>query len=163
MQKLTRFRFLFSFLFFLFVSTIAMGQVKGKVMNASGKPLPFCQVGLVNAADSNVVSVTSTDEAGKFEIERKTNGSFRVMVSYIGFKIFYSPVFKITNESKSYDAGNITLEADSKTLKNVDVVAQKPFREYKPDRTVYNIENSIIAAGNNALEILKKTAGSNGR
>ncbi|HXC06307.1 MAG TPA: outer membrane beta-barrel protein, partial [Bacteroidia bacterium] len=44
-------------------------------------------------------------------------------------------------------------------LKNVVVEAQKPFVEHQIDRTVYNIENSIIAAGNNGIEILKKLPG----
>ncbi len=143
----------------LFCSLSALGQVKGKIVDASGKPLPFCQVGLVKAADTSIVSVTSTDESGKFSIEAKEEGSFRVMVTYVGFKTFYSPVFSISENIKDYDAGTITMEPDSKTLKNVDVIAQKPFMEYKSDRTVYNIENSIISAGNNALEVLKKLPG----
>ncbi|HTB30467.1 MAG TPA: outer membrane beta-barrel protein, partial [Bacteroidia bacterium] len=150
------------FLFLIFnlgCGLSVFSQIKGKVSDASGKPLPFCPIGLVNASDSSVVTATSTDESGKFTIDSKDNGSFRIMATYIGYKTYYSAVFAISKDTRQYDAGNITLDADSKTLKNVDVIAQKPFMEYKSDRTVYNIENSIISAGNNALEVLKKLPG----
>lgn len=159
MQKLTRYHFLFCSILFLPISSVVIGQVKGKILDASGKPLPFCQVGLVNAKDTSLIKVGSTDDAGKFAIEIKDNGGFRVMASYVGCKTFYSSIFTITSENRNYDVGIITMEPDSKTLKNVEVVAQKPFMEYKSDRTVYNIENSIVAAGNNALEVLKKLPG----
>ena len=94
-------------------------QIKGKVTDASGKPLPFCQVGLVKASDSALVIAASSDESGKFAFEAKDYGSFRIMATYIGYKTFYSAVFSITKDNKQNDAGNIVLEMDSKTIKNV--------------------------------------------
>jgi len=161
MRKFIPYRSIIVSILCLFYGLSVIAQVKGKVVDASGSPLPFCQVGLVNASDTSVVTATATDEKGKFVIEVKADGSFRLMTSYIGYKTFYSPIFSITKDMRQYDAGDITLALDSKRLKDVDIIAQKPFVEYKPDRTVYNIENSIIAAGNNALEVLKKLPGVN--
>ncbi len=157
-------RKIISRIIFLLIMNLVWGssvfsQIKGKVIDVTGKPLPYCQVGLIRASDSAIVIASSSDESGKFIFEAKDYGSFRITATYIGYKTFYSPVFSITKENKQYDAGNIVLEMDSKTIKNVDIIAQKPFMEYKSDRTVYNIENSIISAGNNALEVLKKLPG----
>ena len=159
MAKLTLYQFiLVSIIQFAFALS-ATGQITGRILDAAGQPLSFCQVGLVKATDSTIVNTAVTDSKGKFAIEVKDSGTFRVLASYIGYKTFYSSVFSISKSAKQYDVGSITLTSESKILNNVDVIAQKPFVEYKTDRTVYNIENSIIASGNNVLEVLKKLPG----
>lgn len=44
-------------------------------------------------------------------------------------------------------------------LKEVTVQAKKPFVEYRADKTVINVENSIVASGSTALEVLEKAPG----
>ncbi|MGP8215610.1 MAG: outer membrane beta-barrel protein [Bacteroidia bacterium] len=144
---------------FLLFNLQVNAQVSGKITNAEKAPLPFVQVALVKASDSAIVAMAVTDESGKFEIKTKDSGNFRVLAAYLGYKRFYSPAFSLSAKTPQYNAGNIVLEAEAKDLKSVEVAAQKPFVEYKPDRTVYNIENSIISAGNNVLEVLKKLPG----
>jgi iron complex outermembrane recepter protein len=158
MQKFNPYRSIIVAILCLFYSLSISAQVKGKVLDASGSPLPFCLVGLVKASDTTVIIGTATDAAGKFSIEVNNNGSYRVLASYIGFKTFYSPIFSVSKGGQ-YDLGNMTLVPEAKILNTVEVAAQKPLVEYKADRTVYNIENSIISAGNNVLEVLKKLPG----
>jgi iron complex outermembrane recepter protein len=45
------------------------------------------------------------------------------------------------------------------TLSEVTVIASKPLIEVKPDKTVFNIESLISAAGTSALEVLRKSPG----
>ncbi len=85
---------------------------------------------------------------------------FRILVTYVGYAKYYSPVISISENTRTYDAGTLPLESGHQ-LKNLVIVAEKPFMEHQLDRTVYNIESSIISAGNNALEILKKLPGVN--
>jgi len=48
---------------------------------------------------------------------------------------------------------------DGVALKEVTVTAQKPLIEMQDDKIVMNVENSAIAAGNTALEVLQKAPG----
>ncbi len=45
------------------------------------------------------------------------------------------------------------------SLKEVTIQAKKPFIEHRADKTVINVENSIVAAGSTALELLEKAPG----
>ncbi len=134
-------------------------QVTGNVADSTGIPVLFGNVMLLKASDSTVVTGTSTDEAGNFTLEKKDTGTFCLLVLYTGYQKYYSYTFTLSETQPKYDAGKIILHADTSLLDAVQIVAQKPFMEQKLDRLVFNIENSVIAAGNNGLEVLKKLPG----
>jgi intracellular sulfur oxidation DsrE/DsrF family protein len=48
---------------------------------------------------------------------------------------------------------------ESKELNEVVVTAKKPFIEQQIDKTIVNVENSVVSAGNTAIEILEKSPG----
>lgn len=151
--------FLLSCFAFLFFTCTAHAQVTGTVADSTGNPLLFCNVMLLKTADSLAVTGTSTDEAGNFTLEKKDTGSFRLLISYSGYKNYYSSSFTLSEAQPKYDAGKITLQPDHTVLDAVQIVAQKPFMQQKLDRTVFNIENSIISSGSNGLEVLRKLPG----
>ncbi|HEU4719284.1 MAG TPA: outer membrane beta-barrel protein, partial [Bacteroidia bacterium] len=134
-------------------------QVTGTVTDSLGQPLPFCNVMLLNAADSSVVTGTTGDDKGSFSLEKKRDGNFLVMAIFSGYEKYYSLPFSLSETQPKYNAGTIVLRADPKLLGSVDIVAQKPFMEQKLDRVVFNIDNSVVASGSNALELLKKLPG----
>lgn len=151
-------RFLFSAVLLCCVSGL-YAQVNGTVADSSGQALPFCNILLLKATDSTVVTGSTANETGAFQLEKKENGSFMLHVMYSGYLDFYSAPFTLSDEQPSYDAGTIRMELNPKMQHVVEVVAQKPFMEQKIDRTVFNIDNSVIAAGNNALDLLRKLPG----
>ena len=51
------------------------------------------------------------------------------------------------------------MQASSNELDEVTVVAQRPLLEMKPDKMVFNVENSINAVGSDAFELLRKAPG----
>lgn len=153
--------YLFIF-FFIFCCSAAHAQVTGTVTDSLNAPLPFCNVMMVRAADSTVVTGTTCTETGTFTVEKKENGSFRLMVMYAGYEKTYTDVFTLTDAQPSYAFTAIVLRPDKTvTLDEVAIVAQKPFMEQKLDRTVFNIENSVLATGNTALDVLRKLPGVN--
>jgi len=66
---------------FLFLTTIALSQIKGKVTDEKGNPLPF-----VNIFEENTYNGTTTNEQGRFEINIKTPGSHTLLFQYLGYK-----------------------------------------------------------------------------
>ncbi|MFT5765489.1 MAG: iron complex outermembrane receptor protein, partial [Saprospiraceae bacterium] len=66
---------------------------------------------------------------------------------------------KIFDLQSDYDLPTIHLGTSGVELTEVTVVAKRPLLEMKPDKMVFNVEGSVNAAGNNALELLKKAPG----
>jgi iron complex outermembrane receptor protein len=137
----------------------ANAQVSGRVFTSDNKPFPFCNVALIRVHDSSMVSAAVTDTAGTYVLQATASDTVVVMAFYPGYGKKYSASFFISDKNAGYKAGDIKLEGTGLFLKGVQVSAEKPFVEYQPDKTVYNIENSIISAGNNVLEVLKKLPG----
>ncbi|HXC04123.1 MAG TPA: TonB-dependent receptor plug domain-containing protein, partial [Bacteroidia bacterium] len=113
----------------------------------------------IKASDSTLVTGTTTDTTGSFQLEIKTTGTFKVHINFIGFKELYTDSFTIRNGVSLYNLGDLQLASTGQNLKGVQIVTEKPFMEHRMDRIVFNIENSIISSGNNGLEVLKKLPG----
>jgi iron complex outermembrane recepter protein len=149
----------FFFILFLFLPFVHHAQVTGKVTDSTGAPLPFSTVMLIRAADSSVVTGTTANEAGQFSLEKKSDGLFRVMLIFSGYENQYSDSFALSSQQHAYDVGTLVMHDKSTMLDGVQIVASKPFMEQKIDRTIFNIENSVLATGNSALDVLRKLPG----
>jgi hypothetical protein len=52
-----------------------------------------------------------------------------------------------------------TKKPEVNQLKAVSIQAKKPFVEHRADKTIINVENSIVASGGSALDVLEKAPG----
>jgi hypothetical protein len=152
-------RTIFFSVIFLFSLLNTSAQINGRVANITGEAISYCNVILRSLKDSSLVTGSTTDTAGYFSLEIKDTGSVFIEAAFVGYRKYLSSQIYITSKSQIIAHGTITMINDATMLKNVEVVAQKSFMEHKVDRTVYNIQNSIITAGNNGLDVLKKLPG----
>ena len=141
----------------LTLTLFAQGKISGRVIDASGAPLEFVTVTLHNAKDSALIKGALTDAYGKYDFEQVKNGSYHVMAAQVGLKKQLSPALSILNNSLTVK--ELKLVEETKTLNAVTVTAQRPFIEHQIDKTVVNVENSIVAAGSTAMEVLEKAPG----
>ncbi|OIN56963.1 hypothetical protein BLX24_22550 [Arsenicibacter rosenii] len=132
--------------------------VTGQVQDATGKPLELATVRLQRAADSTLVKGAITDAAGKYLIEQVADGTYRVVVTQVGYRRAVSAVFTLT-AGEGGAVPVLVMAEDTRMLTEVKVAAKKPFIEQLPDKTVINVENSITSAGGTALEVLEKSPG----
>ena len=65
----------------LLFSVVSLAQVRGKVTDEKGNPLPF-----VNIFEENTYNGTTTNEQGRFEINIKTPGNHTLLFQYLGYK-----------------------------------------------------------------------------
>ena len=137
--------------------TGARGQVSGAVLDEKQQAFPFVNVLLLKAKDSTLAKGTTTDVDGKYVIEQIEAGRYLTLTSMVGYQKVYSQPFVVANEA--IQLSTVTLTTDVQNLKEVNVVAKKPFIEQQIDRTVVNVENSIVAAGATALEVLERAPG----
>lgn len=142
---------------FLLSGTAMAQTVAGTVKDKDGKAVANATLSLHNAKDTAVVKLAVSDKEGAYKFTSVKNGYYMVSATYIGYTAKYSPVFEVSGTDIS--VGEFALEKSSAELKSVTVVAKKPMIEVKADKTILNVENSINAVGNDALELLRKSPG----
>jgi hypothetical protein len=149
--------------FLLFISLQGLAQegavLIGKVNDAGSKPVEFVNAILMNGIDSSLVKGAISDASGTYTFESVSPGEYIVMLSQIGYSKYYLPLFSVSQGSLEHVLSTVTLMENTVQLKDANIVAMKPFIERRVDRTIVNVENSIVDAGSTALEILKRSPG----
>lgn len=142
---------------FLLMATATMAQqVSGIVKDVDGKAVANATVSLHNAKDTTVIKLGVTDKDGSYKFTAINKGAYMVSASYVGYAAKYSPAFEVSGD---VSVPSFVLEKAAAELKGVTVVARKPMIEVKADKTILNVESSINAVGNDALELLRKSPG----
>ncbi len=136
------------------LSTFAQVSIKGIVEDGQSKPISFANV-VVLDSDSELIDGVITNEGGEFEISTNSGESFTIVISFIGFNDWRKEISQI----KNIDLGIITLLESNNELDEVVISSTKPKIERKVDRLVFNVENSVVASGGDAIDILQKTPG----
>lgn len=131
--------------------------IKGKILDEKSQPIAYATVTLLKISDSSLVKGAITDEQGEYEFA-VPSGDYLLAASMIGMTKVYSQPIDLQME-KAITIPNIVLQPNTKELKGVQVTASKPFIEHQIDKTVVNVENSIVSSGNTALEVLEKLPG----
>ncbi|MDB5231066.1 MAG: hypothetical protein JWN76_1871 [Chitinophagaceae bacterium] len=130
-------------------------RISGKISENGKKPARQASVSLVRP-DTTLVKAGLTAEDGSFKLEGIKPGNYAVMATMVG----YSPaIIRVSIKDKNMELPEIKLQENTKTLQNVTVTALKPFLEQRADKLIVNVENSPVAAGGTALEILQKVPG----
>lgn len=134
------------------------GQIKGSLQTGEGKPADFATVSLLNAKDSSIVKGALSNEAGAYAFNNVKQGSYLIKATSVGYDKAVSAPFQVTGNG-AVTVPVLKLQSAAKALQAVTVTATKPLIERKTDRTVMNVENSVLAAGNSAMDILERAPG----
>ncbi len=147
-----------TYLLFLFLCTSARAQftVKGQVQDADGAPLAFANVALYLSQDSTLAKVETTDDAGLFRLEDIAAATYDLSITFLGAPELRRPAINLQSDA---DLGVLALAPAAVELAETTVTARRALVEVKPDRTVFNVEGTINAVGNNGLELLRKAPG----
>lgn len=131
--------------------------ITGKVIEKeNGKALSYATIS-VHDKDSKVVGGAISNEEGKFSVEKLMNDSYKVKISFIGFKD--TTLFVKASDSQEVNLGTIALSPDATTLKSAVVTAKVPVIEQKLDKIVMNVAEAVSTQGSTALDILRKAPG----
>nr|WP_121269815.1 outer membrane beta-barrel family protein [Pedobacter schmidteae] len=148
-----------AFLCILSVAASAQKKISGKILDENAQHIPFASVTILRSADSVKTHTAMTDTAGNFILTDLKNGKYLIKISCIGYQDYYSPVIELNESRNQHHLGLIRLNTDNRLLNTVNISGQRPLIEQTLDRTVMNIEKSILAEGNTALELLSKAPG----
>ncbi|MDR3009783.1 MAG: TonB-dependent receptor [Sphingobacterium sp.] len=143
---------------FLMVS-FSYGQMKvtGKVQTDNNVPLASATAYLMKAKTAIILKAVVTDENGEYQFSDIQTGSYYIDVKMIGYTSNKSNTFDVSKTA--YNVEIILLKADTRKLQEVAVEGKRPMVESKPGKLVLNVENSPLAAGNNALDIVQRAPG----
>ncbi|RRB04038.1 TonB-dependent receptor domain-containing protein [Larkinella rosea] len=132
-------------------------KISGTVMDATQhKPVEFATVALLNPKTEKIIGGTTTGESGKFTISGVDAGTYRVVISFIGYENKTINNINVGTEGTEVALGVVQMQTDSRTLNEVVVTAEKPLVEDKDDRMVYNADKDATNSGGTAIDVLKK-------
>ncbi|WP_093202845.1 TonB-dependent receptor domain-containing protein [Siphonobacter aquaeclarae] len=132
------------------------GRISGIIVDSTaGKAVEFASVAIYNKATGKPVDGTSADDKGKFALSKVPAGSYKMLISFLGFQTKTIDNLEVA-DGKSLDLGTVKLVSTAKTLEEVTVTGQKALIEEKVDRLVYNADKDIAAKGGDASDILRK-------
>lgn len=133
-------------------------QVSGLVLDENGSPLDLANILLLQAIDSSLVKGTISNADGTFVFEKIPFGEYLIACSRVGYTRVYSEGFSLSRNNQILQLEPLSF-TDAVNLSEVTVVAEKPLFVKLADRTVINVENSVINAGSDAWEIVQRAPG----
>lgn len=132
-------------------------SVKGTVLTINKAPLVNATVSLLNAKNAALIQTTFSDLQGNYSFKVLNNGEYSISIEAPGFVTKNSPPFLYSSTPIVMD--DITVEESAEVLQEVLIKNEKPVIERKDDRMVINVAGSVLAAGNNAADILERAPG----
>lgn len=101
------------------------------------------------------VAMSVTAEDGKFSQKVTGQGSYIVSFTSMGRKEIVRRV-QLTEAGGIIDLGNLLVQDDTKQLKGVEVVAQKPLVKMETDKMTYDVQSDNDVKTNTVLDMLRK-------
>ena len=125
-------------------------RISGKVLEASTKQAAIAANVVLQTNDSTFVNGAATDNKGIFRIEKVAEGSYKLVISAIGFK---KSVIDLQGLSQSVDLGTLELEEASQQLEEVTVSATNVVSKF--DRKLVFPNKQQITASNSGVDLLR--------
>ncbi|GAB3167338.1 outer membrane beta-barrel family protein [Telluribacter humicola] len=132
------------------------GKITGVLVDSvSNQPVEFAAISLIDTKTNKPIDGTTTDDKGKFTLNKIAPGSYKLLISFIGYK--GKEVKNISIDRRTdIELGNVVLTPDIVQLKEVEVVGQAAMIEEKVDRLVYNAEKDVTSKGGDAADVMRK-------
>lgn len=139
----------------LFVGSISFAQIKleGVVRDSLNNPLELANVIAINQETSGLESYGITNEQGKYKLDLGKNKSYKIQVSYIGFKTFE----EILATEESDITKNYILQPDN-SLDEIELTYEMPVT-VKGDTLIYNADSFKNGTERKLEDILEKLPG----
>ena len=128
--------------------------IKGKVIDGTtGLPLDYATITILSQKDSSLITGGITDEKGMFTIETKM-GKYFAQIDFLAFQTKTIDQIPLGKGQLLADLGTISLDADSHTLGEIEVRAEKSQMQMSLDKRVFNVGKDLANTGASAEDIL---------
>jgi outer membrane receptor protein involved in Fe transport len=133
-------------------------SIKGQLQDPEGAAVVFANVALYDAADSTLVKVETTDDAGVFLISALPAGTYHLSATYVGASDFSQNGIVLV-DGQQLDLRVLQFSSTAIELDVATVTATRALVEVKSDRTVFNVQGTINSTGSDAISLLRKAPG----
>jgi outer membrane receptor protein involved in Fe transport len=137
-------------------SLYAQYSLSGLLVDQSNEEVPFATVAAYRSADSSLIKVGLSRENGGFELSQLPGDTYDLVITLLGYAELRHPGIELTAD---HDLGTLSLVNSGIDLDQATVTAERVLVEVKPDRTVFNVNGTINAAGNDAIALLRMAPG----
>lgn len=135
------------------------GTITGFVIDKDNNmPLQSATIQLLKQKDSSLATGGETDASGKFVLTGVKAGQYKLVASFAGFKKAVMTGILFTPQIPDLVLDTIKMTSGI-TTEEIDVTAEKPFVEFKPDMKVFNVEKGMTTTGGSVIDILKNIPG----
>lgn len=135
----------------------AQTNISGTITDQNNQPVEYATVALFSTIDSTLIKGELSNIKGEFLISNTPKGKYFLKISYVGYPDIKTALIEVASDPVKL--GNLQFKEASLDLQEIEVVAARPLIEVQADKTVFNVEGSINASGNTALELLRKSPG----
>ncbi|HVY75796.1 MAG TPA: outer membrane beta-barrel protein [Puia sp.] len=141
-----------------FAQNRGSGSVQGQIADSSSANtnLADASVSVLRTADSSSAGFSVTDRSGKFLIRDLDKGSYRIIISFQGYKNLVRR-FAIDETHTQIDLGKLLLKKSADLLD--EVIVERPPIEIKEDTVEYNASAFKVKPNAYAEDVLKKLPG----
>lgn len=132
------------------------GTITGRVIDGDDEPLAGASVAvwMDSPSDTTLVSGAVTQEAGTFRVVGLQGGTYRVTVSFVGFRRQVFPSVEL-EAGREGSMGDIRMVEDAALLDDVEVMAERDRVQFETDRTSYNVADDPTLSGGSATDALE--------
>jgi outer membrane receptor protein involved in Fe transport len=128
-------------------------KLEGAIVDSvSQNPVEFAAVGLW--INGKPIDGTLTNEKGRFKFEEVKSGTYKLVVSFVGYKPMSIENIKISD--KNQDLGNVKLTGETQILDEIEITGQSSLVENRIDKLIYNADKDITNRGGTAEDVLRK-------
>lgn len=136
-----------------FQPATAQLKLEGLVTNPGQQPVPYPVVSLEGTSAASPLTMQA-DSNGHFIFTGLEKKDYQLTLYALGFSK-QTVSFSLTKDTFI----RVTLDVLKGDLDGLTVVGNRPVIVRKADRTIFNVTNSVNAAGSNGLDMLRKTPG----
>lgn len=147
-----------SFCFPLMALSQPSGTIKGGIHNAkTGDPLQYVNIILKQQEGAKQLEGTTTNAKGRFIIEGIDWGTYKVVLSYVGFRNKSLEGLTINKNNPVLQLDTLTMRESSENLDAVTLEEDREFLTQTPEGLTVNPSENITQTGGSALDILENT------
>ena len=128
-------------------------KIRGTLYDADNRqPLEFANISLLRPADSTLLRGALSELEGEFSL-MVAPGDYLLRFSFVGFQTLFRSI--TVNPGRTLRLEPVLLSADAQVLDQVTVTSIRSMFQTDIDKRVYDVENSVIAQGGTAIDLLE--------
>lgn len=133
------------------------GKITGRIVDsATGQLIEYASISLAIQETGKEVNGMTTDDKGVFKLTGIVDGTYKVLVFFIGYKTTVRDNIVISKTKPTVDLGDIKLSTTAGKIADVTVTADQRTIENKIDKMVYHVDKDITSQTGVATDVLKK-------